>query len=171
MHQNWVVTYGGINPSFHNVYYLQIDNAGDNGATSHYFNISGAPLSTSSPVTSTPISSISSTSTISTTVTTTSLPATVTVIIKGSSWSSGDTAGVVVGCVVGVALVLGTLWWFWRARKQRVQADGANSWAVTQQATKQVHELAGSRIEHELPGTGRRRSQVHETLALTTFSN
>lgn len=120
---------------------------------------------------STPISSISSTSTLSTTVTTISPPATVTVISKGSSLSSGDTAGVVVGCVVGVALVLGTLWWFWRARKQRVQADGANSWAVTQQATKQVHELAGSRIEHELPGTGRRRSQVHETLALTTFSN
>jgi hypothetical protein len=153
---DWEVTYGGLNPSFNNVYYLFIGNAGDDGAISHYFNISGAPLSASSSVTSTPTPSISSTSTLSTTVTTTSPPATVTVTSKGSSLSSGDIAGVVVGCVVGVALVLGTLWWFWRARKQR---------------TKQGHELAGSRMEHELPGTGRRRSQVHETLGSTTFSN
>jgi hypothetical protein len=168
---DWEVTYGGLNPSFNNVYYLFIGNAGDDGAISHYFNISGAPLSASSSVTSTPTPSISSTSTLSTTVTTTSPPATVTVTSKGSSLSSGDIAGVVVGCVVGVALVLGTLWWSWRARKQRVQADDANSSAVTQQATKQGHELAGSRMEYELPGTGRRRSQVHETLGSTIFSN
>ena len=101
----WVVSYEGLDPSFNNVYYLQLQN-GDNTATSHYFNISAAETTSDPPATTT--SSMTTSTANPSLISQATATATPTVIRDtGGGLSADETAGIAVGAVAIMLILVG----------------------------------------------------------------
>ncbi|KAH9908658.1 hypothetical protein F4778DRAFT_356942 [Xylariomycetidae sp. FL2044] len=170
----WTVAYHGMNPSLTNVFYFFMQDQSANTLTSsHYFNISGEE--TSSSATTTTQGSTSTTresntvagQTETTAVATIGYAPTVTVTQtaaasngngNGSGISAGTVAGIAIGVVAGIFILVGVVWWAWKARR-RTGKEGTGSQGLPQQALSldphsvhEVHACQGPRL-YEVDGT------------------
>ncbi|KAK6085132.1 hypothetical protein SCUP515_00950 [Seiridium cupressi] len=131
---DWTVSYGGLDPDYHNVCYLSLDDVDDSAFTSHYFNISDAPATTSSSsISSTASSTSTSTPQTSASASTTAAGPTTTVTqvaTGGGNIGAGTVAGIAVGVVAGFLLLLGALWWAWNTKKRRSATTSAQAQAT-----------------------------------------
>ncbi|KAH8646465.1 hypothetical protein BGZ60DRAFT_438223 [Tricladium varicosporioides] len=139
----WTVTYAGLDPNYHNVYYFSLDGNSFDGFTSHYFYIGKAETKTS--VSSRPSATVSppqslssqtftsSTVQASTPTSTTTLPPTTTVTREATSKDSvqtGTVVGIAVGVVAGALSLIGALWWAWKYKKRQDTAAASSVQAM-----------------------------------------
>ncbi|KAL8952470.1 MAG: hypothetical protein Q9222_001611 [Ikaeria aurantiellina] len=169
----WTVSFEGMDPAYNNVFYLSVSQAdGSDSFTSHYFNISESPktstLSTASTASSMPSATTSTTSTSSASTTSQpASPATVTVAPpQDGGTPTGTIAGMVVGIVVGILVLVAGAWWAWKAKRRRHTGPMAQPPASNvghlypyTHAEPKPYEVDGVQV-HELHALGNR--QVHE---------
>ncbi|KAL8651296.1 MAG: hypothetical protein Q9210_003341, partial [Variospora velana] len=174
---SWTVSYAGMDPAYNNVFYFSVSQAdGSDSFTSHYFNISERPTTTTASSSSATAAARSGTADSSASLATpsssttpasselTPSPATVTVAPPSDGGTPVSTiAGMVVGIVVGTLVLVGGAWWAWKAHKRRstTTSSAQPAGALGQQAyfgwEPKPHEADGSQV-HELHG----RPPVHE---------
>ncbi|KAF4633887.1 hypothetical protein G7Y89_g4233 [Cudoniella acicularis] len=174
---SWTVSYAGLDPNYHNVYYFSLGGNGNSGAISHYFNISGTEAETlrssSSSATFSSTQSPSARPFASSAVqtsasdSTSTISPTTTVTQEATSQGSiqaGTVAGIAVGVVAGVLLLIGALWWAWKYKTRRDTAAASRVQGVAIGGSRQqygpsaakLHETGGNQI-HEIPGSLGRR--------------